>query len=211
MNIREMFIDYNYSDRVNGRVEYIVIHDTGNPDIGADAEAHYRYFNTPRNASAHYFVDDKEIIQTVPDHKASWHCGDGKGIHGIRNNNSIGIEICINKDGNYDKAVEKTMELVMYLVDKHRVPFNRIVRHYDASGKRCPGTMSANNWRKWHEFKRELEGRLKKSVKVNVEGKIHYMDGMFENDKNYVSVRELAEALGYAVSWDKVNQTVVIR
>ena len=54
------------------------------------------------------FVDDSNIIQTVDYTKNySWHCGDGEGKYGITNKNSIGIEICVNSDGNYAKAFQK--------------------------------------------------------------------------------------------------------
>ena len=76
MDIKEMFIKYNFSSRNGKTVKYIVVHDTGNKSKGADAMAHYRYFNSGnRNASAHYFVDDKEIVQLVPDDKSAWHVG----------------------------------------------------------------------------------------------------------------------------------------
>lgn len=156
--IKKKLIKYNYSSRNNKRIEYIVIHDTGNTSKGAGADNHYRYFNGGnRNASAHYFVDDKEIIQTVEDANASWHCGDGKGKYGITNSNSIGVEICINSDGDYEKAVANTVELVKHLMEKHNIPIEKIVRHYDASRKICPRTMSNNNWERWKGFKESLQ------------------------------------------------------
>lgn len=156
--INKKLIKYNYSGRQGEKIQYIVIHDTGNTSKRAGAENHYRYFNGGnRNASAHYFVDDKEIIQTVEDSNASWHCGDGKGKYGITNANSIGIEICINSDGNYEKAVEKAVELTKYLMGKYDIPIDRIVRHYDVSRKLCPRTMSSNNWEKWRQFKDKLQ------------------------------------------------------
>jgi len=73
----------------NRNIEYLVIHDTGNRRIGANAEAHFNYFNSGnRNASADFFVDDEEILQ-VNDYTKyyTWHCGDGKGLYGITNRN----------------------------------------------------------------------------------------------------------------------------
>ncbi len=52
------------------KVEFIVAHDTGNP--GASARAHARWYrndpNPPANrvSSAHLFVDDLNIVETVP-------------------------------------------------------------------------------------------------------------------------------------------------
>ena len=212
INIKEMFIKYNFSTRNGKQIKFIVVHDTGNKSKGADAMAHYRYFNSGnRNASAHYFVDDKEIVQLVPDDKSAWHVGDGRGKFGILNSNSIGIEICVNSDGDYETAYNKTIELVKYLMEKHNIPFDNVVRHYDASRKSCPRSMMDNNWKLWKEFKEKLIEVPENGVKVMIDGKLHIMDGVFQNDKNYVSVRELAETLGHEVGWDKENQTVVIK
>lgn len=107
-------IKYNHSSRRGNSVKFIVIHDTANKSAGANALNHYRYFSRcNRNASAHYFVDDKEIVQIVGDSRAAWHCGDnqgyGRALNGCTNLNSIGVELCINKDGNYDKALFKLL------------------------------------------------------------------------------------------------------
>ncbi|HEY5576193.1 MAG TPA: N-acetylmuramoyl-L-alanine amidase [Clostridiaceae bacterium] len=155
--IQKLLIKYNFSSGNN--IQYIVIHDTGNPASGANALMHYKYFNGgDRQASAHYFVDDNNIIQTVEDSNASWHCGDGGGAKGIGNHNSIGIEICINSEGNYSKAVQNAVDLTKYLMNKYGVDLAHVVRHYDASGKLCPGSMAANNWAKWGSFKAALSG-----------------------------------------------------
>ena len=87
---------------------------------------------------------------------ASWHCGDGHGKYGITNSNSIGIEICINSDGNYNLSLENARQLIRFLMDFYKIPLERVVRHFDASHKICPRSMSANNWQKWWEFKESL-------------------------------------------------------
>jgi N-acetylmuramoyl-L-alanine amidase len=50
-----------------GPVRFIVLHDTGNP--GSSANGNVRYYENSRNlieASAHLFVDDKEIVECIP-------------------------------------------------------------------------------------------------------------------------------------------------
>lgn len=215
MDIIKKLIKYNTSSRQGVDIKYIVIHDTGNAKKGANANNHFLYFNGGnRNASAHYFVDDKEILQLVEDNVSAWHVGDGKAKYGITNANSIGIEICVNEDGNYLMAVQNTIELTKQLMDKHNIPLDRVIRHFDASKKICPRSMSSNNWEGWRAFKIALEREVNKvatnKVKVNVKGRMLYLDGIFQNDKNYISVRELAEALGYNVGWDNVNKIVLI-
>jgi len=151
--IEKKLIKYNFTANANNPY-YIVVHDTGNTTKGANALGHFNYFNGgDRQASAHVFVDDSNILQLIEFNDKAWHVGDGAGKYGITNGNSIGIEICINSDGNYDKAVTDTIELVVYLMRTYNIPLDRIVRHYDASRKNCPASMSSNSWAKWVEFK----------------------------------------------------------
>ena len=157
MRINKKQIAYNRTPRTQKPV-YIVIHDTGNTGKGANANAHFNYFNGGnRNSSADFFVDDTQVLQ-VNDYTKyyTWHCGDGKGKYGITNSNSIGIEICINSDGNYNIAFQNAVELTKHLMKELNIPVERVVRHYDASRKNCPASMSGNNWELWSKFKEAL-------------------------------------------------------
>ncbi|MDO5724965.1 MAG: peptidoglycan recognition family protein [Tissierellia bacterium] len=145
-------IRYNFS-KYREKIKYIVIHDTANKNKGANALAHYNYFNGGnRSASAHYFVDDKNIIETVEIALSAWHCGDGRGRFGITNSNSIGIEICVNEDSDFEMALAQTRELIRFLLHAYNLPKSRVVRHFDASRKICPKSLSDNNWELWHKF-----------------------------------------------------------
>ena len=54
----------------------IIIHWTSNTARGANASAHYNYFqNHDVQASAHYMVDDKNIFQIIPDEEVAYHVG----------------------------------------------------------------------------------------------------------------------------------------
>lgn len=158
MKINENLVRYNFSSRQETKIEYIVIHDTGNTSKGADANAHFSFFNSAdRQASAHYFVDDTQILRIIKDSDKAWHCGDGKGKYGITNENSIGIEMCINSDGDFDKTYKNTLDLVKHLMGKYNISIDKVVRHYDASRKSCPDTWSENNWDGWDKFKSDLQ------------------------------------------------------
>lgn len=153
MEIVNKQIAYNRTPR-SVAPEYIVIHDTGNRSNGADAAAHYSYFNGDnRGSSADIFIDDRSIW-VVNDYTKyyTWHCGDGKGQYGISNYNSVGVEICINADGDYSKALENTASYVRTLAQELSIPLTHVVRHYDASRKNCPASMSGNNWQRWRDF-----------------------------------------------------------
>ena len=157
MIINKKLIRYNFSGRYGAEIKYIIVHDTGNTNKGANALAHYNYFNSGhRNASAHYFVDSEQVVQTVEDFHSSWHCGDGKGKYGIWNSNSIGIEICINSDGSFENTLVNTHNLILYLMDKHKICKKNVLRHYDASGKICPRSLSPDNWNGWFDFHNNL-------------------------------------------------------
>ena len=146
-------IAYNYSLR-NDTLQYIVVHDTDNTGAGANASAHFNYFNeADRDSSADIFVDDSSAWY-INDYTKfySWHCGDGNGKYGITNANSVGVEICVNQDGDCDVAMHNTVKVVRGLMKELNIPLERVVRHYDASRKNCPASMSYDNWAKWIEF-----------------------------------------------------------
>ena len=153
-----MQIAYNKSNRYE-KIKYIVIHDTGNKSKGADAPAHFNYFNTGnRNASADFFVDDKQALQVNAYNKFyTWHCGDGKGRNGITNSNSVGVEICVNCDGDFEKAKKNAQTLVKRLMKELDIPIDRVVRHFDVSGKNCPQSFSVSDW---ENFKKGLAEEL---------------------------------------------------
>lgn len=157
MDINFKQIQYNRSTRTLQPI-FIVLHDTGNKGKGANANAHFNYFNSGnRDSSADFFVDDTQVLQ-VNDYTKyyTWHCGDGRGKYGITNSNSIGIEICINCDGNYSRAVDNAVQLTKHLMTELNVDASHVVRHYDASRKNCPQSMSSNDWSLWKEFKKRL-------------------------------------------------------
>ena len=161
-------IRFNFSRRKGATIKYLVIHDTGNDSKSADTMAHYRYFNGGnRNASAHYFVDDKQVVQLVGDSLSAWHVGDGKGRYGITNANSLGIEMCINSDGNYAKMYYHTVELAKNIMQKFNIPIERVVRHYDASRKSCPNHMRKSGWQAWAQFKRDIQAPIKLKIDLS--------------------------------------------
>lgn len=140
-------------------IKFIVIHDTANAGRGADAMAHYRYLqHATRAGSAHYYVDDKQIIQTIDDSVVAWAVGDkwarkNATRDDVTNYNSISVELCINEGIDKAKAYQNLIWLTRYLMAKFNA---EVVRHFDATGKPCPRSWQANNWSQWWRFKKEL-------------------------------------------------------
>ena len=141
---------YNHYSYPNGRnIDGIVIHYVGAVST-AKNNADY-FFNGNRDASAHYFVDRNEVWQSVEDNDAAWHCGGGAYSQGyggsswgsyLGNRNTIGIEMCCEWISGtccvpYETIV-KTGELVRMLMQEYGIPAQRVVRHYDITGKDCP-------------------------------------------------------------------------
>lgn len=165
-NIIKMISPYNYSSRSGKPIKYIVLHYTGNK--GDTAKNNAVYFNGgDRNASAHYFVDDNEIIQVVEDNNAAWSVGDGNGAYEITNKNSISIEMCCNSNGVVSEKTElKALELTKSLQSKYNISNSNVVRHYDASRKICPN-WSQNDWSRWVNFKNKLNEKLEVKEEIN--------------------------------------------
>lgn len=129
--------------------QYITVHETGNTSAGATALAHAKLQQNgnSRQASWHFTVDDGDTIyQSIPTNEIGYHAGDGSGDG---NRKSIGIEICINSDGNFTKAKENAAWLIDYLMDKYNIPIDRVVQHSHWSGKNCPANIRKEGWDKF--------------------------------------------------------------
>jgi len=120
--------------------KYITIHDTANTQTGADAKAHAAYVKSTAAAnipaSWHFTVDDSVIIQHLPLNENGWHAGDG--TNGTGNRQSIGIEICENRDGNRAKAEANAAWLTAKLLKDYGLKITAVKQHYDWNKKNCP-------------------------------------------------------------------------
>lgn len=150
--IQKKQLNINYSIGKVIAPEYIVIHETDNENKGANALAHYNYWNSDHNASSsvHFVVDDSNVIQLLELNQRAWHVGDNKGYSNITNSNSIGIEICVNSDGDYIKARKNAIDLVRHLVRTTSLSMDKVVSHNNASGKMCPNRMLTQGL--WNDF-----------------------------------------------------------
>ena len=135
---------------------YVVVHETDNWDRGAGAETHARaLYNGNLGGSVHFYVDDHEIYQTLDIADGAYAVGDGGGRYGITNRNSINLEICVNPDSNYYKAVENAKWLCAKLLKERGWGIDRLKRHYDASRKNCPRRIIAEGL--WDGFKADVQ------------------------------------------------------
>lgn len=146
------------------QIKGIVVHWTGSADKGFDAAAEVRHFNqSEKLVSAHYVVDDHQILQCIPDHEIAFHAGgtrykpDGDRIRetGLNPNYfTIGFEMCANVDGQYEKTYQNGVELAAHLLQKYRFCVQDLYRHFDLTGKECPALLL--DAPKWAKFKRDV-------------------------------------------------------
>jgi len=139
---------------------WIVVHESGMARPGENAELlaktqrnNLTSTNGYRQASWHYQVDHNVIYQSFPESIEAWHAGGNyaAGPHyPYGNTNSVGIEMCINADGNYDGALHNDTKLVANLVNKYNLTLKNVQRHFDFAGKECPAYMIRTN--RWTEF-----------------------------------------------------------
>lgn len=185
MNIKQQLVSQSIinsrSYGTGNKCNYITIHETDNTKEGANAQAHANLQSNknPREASWHYQVDDKQVIQSFPDNVQCWAAGDGRGSG---NTESIHIEMCVNSDGDYKKTVANTVELVRHLMKTHNISAGRVVQHNRWSGKNCPRFMrSATKGISWNQFMEMVKGQ----AKPKEEPKYYYVQvGAYSNKKN---------------------------
>ena len=141
------FIACNTANYRAGRtqpVRHIVMHYTANNGDTAKNNCDYYHRVGGLQASAHYFVDEHGVMQSVLEGDTAWHCGARAYWHPeCRNANSIGIEVCSRKraDGSYyilPETVANAAALARDIMQRYGIDTDHVLRHYDVTGKRCP-------------------------------------------------------------------------
>ena len=177
------------------QVRYIAIHYTAGSTSRTGTAMATRNVFLSRQASADFVVDDGQIVQINPDLRNyyCWSVGDRKNtgsgggqLNGkATNKNTISIEICSNLRSGWSAAyanhqgwyyteasVNNALRLVRHLMRQFGIPKENVVRHYDITGKLCPGivgwnnakiynnsgkpTAAQNNSSEWENFKNQL-------------------------------------------------------
>lgn len=190
----------NNNNHFNGvnPCKYITVHDTANKRKGANALMHARYINNGSKVTWHYTVDDTQVVQHYINSRQCWHAGDGKGAG---NTQSIGIEMCVNSDGNFRITVDKTAELVAHLMLKHNIPIERVVQHNHWSGKNCPTSLRQNVYGiTWNDFINKVKSQLNKNANdKNTSNKKLYkvQVGAYSNKENAVKLQTELRKKGY--------------
>ena len=145
-NIKEAEFNTIRSGLIKPTISSIIYHDTGNNNPGANAAMHSQFivsqgnFTTYKARSWHYTVDDKEIIQHLPDNEVGW-----QGDTYLAYTTSIGIESCVDFNSDLYMVWHRTAKLMADLLVKHNLKVTDIKQHWDFSMKNCPQTLRMNN------------------------------------------------------------------
>lgn len=153
--IREIIANPKNYGGVRSSIRYIVIHYTAVDGDSAKNNGNY-FANNVIGTSAHYFVDDNEIIRSVPDNHVAWSVEGrnyGGRLNGVATNkNTLNIELCDTlKNGTVaptKETVENALELVRAKMREYNIPQDRVIRHYDVTKKACPAYwVNDGRWR----------------------------------------------------------------
>ena len=168
IKIVDAHISTHITKKAGRDIKYIAVHYTAGASSKAGSAKAVRNVFLKRSASADFVVDDATIVQINPDLKSfyCWSVGDKKNAYSsggrlygkAKNSNTISIEICSNlakcasaSAANHagwtftDASLNNARKLVRYLMKKYNVPKANVVRHYDVSGKLCPGIIGWND------------------------------------------------------------------
>ncbi len=143
--------------------EFIVVHNTGN-DASARNEIQYMIRNNNK-VSFHYAIDDKEIVQGIPENRNTWNAGDG--ATGKGNRKGISIEICYSKSGGekFDKAEKLASKFIAYKLKEYEWGIDRVRNHQEFSGKYCPHRTLDLGWDRFLEMVRKEMINIEKELK----------------------------------------------
>jgi hypothetical protein len=135
-------------------VKYIVYHDTGNNNTGANAVMHNSYIkgNNERGRAWNYTVDSNSVYYHIPDNEVTWQADNYEAYI-----ESIGVETCVDKGSDLYATWLRTAKLMASLLLKYGLKVDDAVfQHYQmmqlfgidnngtimwTSPKNCPQTL----------------------------------------------------------------------
>lgn len=236
MKITEMLLT-NTTSRPQTRItpKGVVIHWTANERKGANAVANRNYFNNPTTeASAHYIVDDSQIIRCLPENEMGYHVGAKiykqealTKLSSYPNNCTIGIEMCVNADGSFPVTYLKTVELTASILKRYGWGKEQLWRHYDITGKNCPaffvddayarrftGLVAGEAWDKFQQDVHRLLTGYPQKPQAHVD-KCTILaplttTGVLIDGVSYLPVRLVTEAVGGVVGWESTTKKVTV-
>ena len=162
--------------------EFIVVHNTAN-DASAENEVKYMIGNNNK-VSFHYAVDDKEVVQGIPEDRNAYHAGDGS--NGKGNRKGIAIEICYSKSGGekFEKAEKLASEFIAMKLKEKGWGIDKVKKHQDFSNKYCPHRTLDLGWERFlNKIKSHLEIQSTPAEEIKDEGGTLEMAKVYQNGR----------------------------
>lgn len=155
INIKEELIPVGKRNRPGRKMtpRNVTIHNTANADLGANAArhslfvretGHYIHRGKVHWISWHYTVDDREVIQQLPEREVAYHAG------AEANSSSIAIEICMHRDNNQEEANERAARLAAFVLNHNGLGIAALRTHKSWTNKDCPVLLLAGD--RWAQF-----------------------------------------------------------
>ncbi|MQR95818.1 N-acetylmuramoyl-L-alanine amidase [Fictibacillus phosphorivorans] len=144
-----------------------VAHDTGNP--GTSARSNRNYFNNQQpSASAHVFIDDKEILVIIPLDEKAYHVQYGTRLDNVRfgresNDAAIGVELCWGGGINFQEAYKRYVWFWGYLCKRYNWrPQEKIASHKQLDpGRRTDPDNALNRYGiTFNQFLKDVENSI---------------------------------------------------
>lgn len=150
---------------------FVVAHDTGN--AGSTAAGNVNYYKNSANdqyASAHYFVDDKEIIKCIPRTERAYHViydvtTDNVKYGDDANDAAVGVELCYGGKIDMKKAYDKYVWLIAYLLKTGKLSADKVAGHFELDPARKVDPVKnglAAAGKSWAQFKSDVKAEYDK-------------------------------------------------
>ena len=161
MNIIQKYIPINTERRPGipiQKIKYIVAHDTGNLNSTALQNVDF-YIKTANEvkASAHTFIDDKDIIECIPETEKAYHV---RRIVSNAIDEALALELCYFTDLERSKLAYKNyVEYIKAWCLKYKLnPNTDIVGHYKLDPTRRTDPLNAFKLigKTWEDFIKDL-------------------------------------------------------
>lgn len=158
-------------------VKFIVCHDTGN--AGATAQNNTDFYIRSANetqASAHTFIDDKGVIEVIPDFEKAWHVRydntlDNSLYGDDANDIALGIELCYGGKIDTKIAYANYVEYIALKCTKFNLdPLKQLIGHYKLDPARRTDPLNAFKTINitWEQFVSDVKAKTSPIPKVEM-------------------------------------------
>jgi N-acetylmuramoyl-L-alanine amidase CwlA len=188
------------------RVEYVVFHYTANDNDKATAIANANYLLNKKNAGAHWIVDEKNVVEGVPENRVSYSVADNYWAgfipkpwlkEKVSNGNTINYEACLRSEKFDSKIIDVMTELQSRKLVSLGLDVSRLIRHHDVTGKHCPVFYYNTKTVKTVTKKRWLRSDIQQKV-TEIFWDQKKEDKAFEEYKKIVSIKMKYYKIDYA-------------